>query len=356
MRSTKQSRVEIPLLWERPDTAGRVLGGLDYRTLLSRSLIEDDATHISSTQNILLMLNSIDMTDDEAHALAARRLHRGFASVGLRAMLSTSNLGSALDVLSRYFTACSSAFRLEVSRQDDVAQVAFRAEGRGGRRAVLLEEIWFNALYAFMCWFVGRRLPVLSATVARVERPNVHRVHWAAQASLFRGDLSSVRIPLACLEWRRRANDVEEPVWEALRFWIDEDAPPAARREGGLNPVLGAAEAPARVAAREAFDSRAISDRQLSRRLKREHGANFRTLRGEALVDIARDLLRSTDDPIDAIAAQLGYAEERSFRRFMQNQTGLTPAQIRRGTAVTPEPGEQETRARIHALTRKMEI
>ncbi len=132
MSSGRQSDIAIPLLWSQPDSQGRVLGGIDFQTLMRRSLIDDDATHITSTQNILLMLNSIDMTDDEAHALGARRLHRGFASIGLRAMLSTATLGTALEVLSRYFAACSSVFRLEVTREGSLAQIAFRAEGAGG--------------------------------------------------------------------------------------------------------------------------------------------------------------------------------------------------------------------------------
>ncbi|MDP3854900.1 AraC family transcriptional regulator [Phenylobacterium sp.] len=331
-----------------------MLGGLDLDTLLSRSLVAPDATHVTSDQHTLLMLNSIDMTGDEAHALGAGRLNHGFASLGLRTMLSTSALGPALEVLARYFATCSSVFRMRIEPRGDFVEISLRAEGRDEARCEVLEEIWFNALYAFMCWFVGRRLPVMAATVARLDDPLVQRVYWATNAPLSRGETSSLLLPRACLQWRRLVEDVEEPVWEALRFWMDDDVGPHA--QAGLRSVFSRFETPARTRLDEAFYDHGVGDRQMSRRIKAEYGATFRDLRGDALVDVATRMLQTTDVPIDEIGAQLGYAEERSFRRFLRNRAGQTPAQIRRAGARAPRTPDEAVRSRIHALTRKMEL
>lgn len=351
--SVGSSSARIPLSWDL-EGPGPVLGGLDLETLLDRSLVEPGATHVTPSQRILLMLNSIDMTGDEAHAMGAGRLNHGFASLGLRTMLSTASLGPALEVLGRYFATCSSVIRIEVDRQGDMARVSLRAEGPGQERCEVLEEIWFNALYTFMCWFVGRRIPVLAATVSRPDQPNAYRVHWAAHAPLARGETSSLLIPRACLEWGRKVEDVEEPVWEALRFSMDGEASGGGRI--GLRTVFLGLDAPAKARAQEISQGRFVGERQLSRRMRREHGASFRDLRGDALVEVAKTLLRSTDMPIEAVAARLGYAEERSFRRFVRGRTGLTPAQIRKGVTLPPATSEEAVRAKIRALTRKMEL
>ncbi|MES3026730.1 MAG: helix-turn-helix domain-containing protein [Pseudomonadota bacterium] len=234
--------------------------------------------------------------------------------------------------------------------------MSLRAEGRDEARCEVLEEIWFNALYTFMCWFVGRRLPVMGAVVARLDHPSAYRVHWAANAPLSRGEVSSLLLPRACLQWRRQVHEVEEPVWEALRFWMDDDVGSAADVQTGLRTVFGRFEAPARARLDEAFGDRGVGDRQMSRRIKAQYGATFRDLRGDALVEVATRLLQMTDMPIDEIGAQLGYAEERSFRRFLRNRAGQTPAQIRRAGGRTPRTSDQAVRSRIHALTRKMEL
>lgn len=349
-------KAQIPLFAGAPPDGGLVLGGLDLDTLLNRSLVAPDATHITANQHILLMLNSIDMTGDEAHALGAGRLNTGFASLGLRTMLSTPSLGPALNVLTRYFVTCSSMFRMDVSREGDFARVSLRAEGRQEERSEVLEEIWFNALYGFLCWFVGRRIPVLAATVARLEPTAALRVHWTWTARLTRGEVSSMLIPLDCLAWPRKADEVEEPVWEALDFWMDDEVTSVNDGRTGLRAVFNQFEAPARAKVGDAFTNPDVGERQRSRRIRTAYGANFRDLRGDALVEAARTLLRTTDTSIEDVGAQLGYSEERSFRRFIKSRTGVTPAQIRQGASLNPPTPDAEVRSRIHALTRKMEL
>lgn len=348
-------QAQVPLFLGVDALGGRVLGGLDLETLLSRSLIEQGATHVTPSQHLLLMLNSIDMTDDEAHALGAGRLRQGFASLGLRTMLSTESLGPALEVLNKYFATCSSVFRLAITKDGDLAKISFRAEGRGEARCEILEETWFSALYIFMCWFVGRRIPVAAATVARLGHPDAQKMHWAGNAPLMRGDVSSFYMPLACLEWRRDVIHFEEPIWEAWQFWLNEDEADVDQARTGLRMVFGKLDAPAKARSREVYAGRIVGDRQLSRRMKSEHGASFRDLRGDALVEVAKTMLRTTDAPIEVIGAQLGYAEERSFRRFVRNRTGLTPTQLRRSASRSPATADEAVRSRIHALTRKMD-
>jgi AraC-like DNA-binding protein len=67
-------------------------------------------------------------------------------------------------------------------------------------------------------------------------------------------------------------------------------------------------------------------------------GRAFRDAFGETItnhihrlrIDRARMLLRSTDRPVARIAAEVGFGDERYFRRIFKRRVGLTPAQFQR--------------------------
>jgi AraC-like DNA-binding protein len=335
--------------WFRPGRDAGVLGGLELQALLRRAQVDPLTPSLNSDQHFALMLSSIDLTDDECHGLADRPLRPGFSEVGLRAMLSAGSLETALRVLSRYYAVSSQVFALEVRLDGDgLARIALRAEGRDRARAAMLEEIWLMALVMFMSWFVGRRLALVAMTVARADHPDIGGLHWAFGAPVAHAGTTAVVLPAAALALPRAVSESEEPIWEAIRFSLDGMSAAA----GAIPVMFAGAEAPARARLRDALGGLALCERQLRRRVRRQHGASFRDLRGEALAGLARDLLRHSDEPIEAIGARLGYAEERSFRRFMRARTGLTPAQIRSGAAA---PGEAVAHERLRELARRLQ-
>jgi AraC-like DNA-binding protein len=58
-------------------------------------------------------------------------------------------------------------------------------------------------------------------------------------------------------------------------------------------------------------------------------------------IDRARMLFRSTDRPIDRVAADVGFGDDRYFRRIFKLRVGLTPGQFRRlRPAAEPRPEE----------------
>ena len=72
----------------------------------------------------------------------------------------------------------------------------------------------------------------------------------------------------------------------------------------------------------------AVGPRSLQRALKTE-GVSFRKIRAEVLQRRARELLRETELPIEAIGARLGYAEPKSFRRAFKRWVGVSPMRYR---------------------------
>jgi transcriptional regulator GlxA family with amidase domain len=52
-------------------------------------------------------------------------------------------------------------------------------------------------------------------------------------------------------------------------------------------------------------------------------------VRQKIIVDAGTKLLRGSSHSVEAIAAELGYADARSFRRFIKSATGRTPEMLR---------------------------
>jgi len=71
-----------------------------------------------------------------------------------------------------------------------------------------------------------------------------------------------------------------------------------------------------------------VSPSTLRRRLTRIHGG-FRLVRERLLVDASLTLLRGSLRSVEAVAIELGYADARSFRRFIKGATGMTPEDLR---------------------------
>ncbi|MEM6566317.1 MAG: helix-turn-helix domain-containing protein [Pseudomonadota bacterium] len=67
---------------------------------------------------------------------------------------------------------------------------------------------------------------------------------------------------------------------------------------------------------------------KLARRLAREGTSISKEIRSARLA-LARERLRSTDDPVDAIAAALGYADPANFSRAFRNVEGMSPRAYR---------------------------
>lgn len=74
-----------------------------------------------------------------------------------------------------------------------------------------------------------------------------------------------------------------------------------------------------------------MSVRQTGRILQQTYGKGFREKMNECRLAVAVDLLRNTDKPMAEISEILGYSDPANFSSFVKNQTGKSPARIRKG-------------------------
>jgi AraC-like DNA-binding protein len=79
-----------------------------------------------------------------------------------------------------------------------------------------------------------------------------------------------------------------------------------------------------------------ITERTLRRRLLAAD-ASFAGIREQVFTEQAHLLLRDARRPVAAVAAELGFADVRDFRRAFRRWTGMTPTDFRRQAAASPE-------------------
>jgi len=65
-------------------------------------------------------------------------------------------------------------------------------------------------------------------------------------------------------------------------------------------------------------------------------------------------LLRETDDSVEAIGAELGYSDGRSFRRFLKTATGRTPHELRRSVLTDSPQVDHQVRQRLRAIGKEV--
>jgi len=311
----------IPLSWLARLCAGAEAQGVSREQLFAHSLIElqhgDDRDRISPAQHLLLCMNTALAIDDAAHGFGFSRLHCGYSALSLRVMLGCSTLDSALQAVARLYRLESSIVRIELASTDDAAILKVQAEAKTASGSFILEDIVVSWLFVCCSHFIGRPLPVIDVMTRDRAHMNVGHRHWAAKAPVRVGAASALRFSTAALALRRMGQAGGDAHWACLRPWLrfvegDADAPSLAQatvsalrldrlaRQAGLSPQA------------------------LRRRL-----GGFRQIRRQALAEAGVALLRSGDASVEAVAADLGYADARSFRRFLKGATGKTPNEIR---------------------------
>jgi len=75
-----------------------------------------------------------------------------------------------------------------------------------------------------------------------------------------------------------------------------------------------------------------VSTRQLDRILQRTYGMGYQKKLIEIRLEIAMDLLQTTDKSVSEISELLGYSSPSSFSAFIKRETNKSPSEIRKST------------------------
>ena len=343
----------IPLGWVRRHALGAARQGLAVEDLLRKSTIvvrhDDDRDRVSPAQYLLLCMHTMLGVDDAAHGLARSSLGTLYPAMGLRMALGCPTLGDAFATLSRLYVLASNAIRLNLATDRDDAVLSVHVEGRTDQETAQLEEIYLGWTYMSCHYLLGRPLPVSTVSVRDPAHFNLGRRHWAMNGLVARDRATAFRFPRRLLGEGLTSRSGPIALWECQRLWL------ASLRGTGDDQSRRYLDDGAFVRFGDLAAASGASPNTLRRRMRAD-GGSFRQARQRALVEAATDWLRSSDQRIEEIAIELGYSDERSFRRFVKNATGRTPQQIRSGTLDAEDGVDAEAMEKLRLLAECMSI
>lgn len=316
----------IPLSRLKLHCVGAVSEGVAQDGLFADSMIEldhgDDRDRIGGAQYLLLWMNMARSIEDSTHGLGLGRVPLGHSSLTLRVMLGSATLGDALAAAQRFYGLTGNIARVRMTVAGDQVELAAHCNSRfDDTRATIMEDVGLGWLFMCCSYFLGRPLPVTHVTTRDREYFGIGQPHWAVKAPTSWGRVTSLRFPQSVLKARRRGATSTNSFWDCLRFWLAFIDDPD---NDGLSPIVNATELNLSTLARE----KGVSPSTLRRHLADQHGG-FRRIRQHALIDATFALLKGSDASVDSIAAELGYSDARSLRRFTKSATGLTPQDLR---------------------------
>lgn len=195
---------------------------------------------------------------------------------------------------------------------------------------VLLDLNASLTMTRFLRFFHPRRV-LVSFRFAFAEQPYHQCLHTLATGPVTFDALTNAMVFPACeLDFRFNG----DPYLNQLaRTELDNHATRVSALAGGGEILRDVRERLERRLARDATLERVARDLRLSARtLQRklsELGASFQDLLEEVRKDRAHTYLSETDDPVDDIAARLGYGDPSNFRRAFRRWTGKAPSGFR---------------------------
>ncbi len=342
----------LPYEWLRRHTAGAVRQGISFDSLMGQSMIElqhgDDRDVVGPAQAILLCMNTTAALEDAAHGLARASIIPCHSALSLNIALGCGSLEAAINAVAKFYETVSTAARFKLETSQEYATVSVQVDARYDGDGLQLEETYLTWLYMHCMYFLGHSMPVIDVSLRDPRHYSLGQRHLGIGAVVRAGTVTSLRFARSLLGARSNQQAGDNVIWEALRLWLDH-----VQTSSGVRDPAMYLDKKGFVRLKEMAEQRNVSRSTMRRRLQVSDGG-FRGAREHILVETATGMLLSSDESVEAISVELGYADARSFRRFLKNATGLTPHQIRsRGLSIS-SGGEQRIVERLVTVSAKI--
>jgi AraC-like DNA-binding protein len=219
------------------------------------------------------------------------------------------------------------------------------------RDVAYLEENFLVWIFMHCLLFLGRVPPVHGVTLRDPLHFSRGLPHWGIGGPPVEyGEVTSFRFPRQLLGASPASRAGENVVWEAHQPWLTLVA-------GNLSSTapISFVNASGFLRFSDMVRESGKSANTLRRRFQASNG-RFRDARRRALVDAASNRLCASDESVEAIAAELGYSDGRSFRRFLKAATGLTPQQVRDRHGAWNSEEDRRALLELRALSARMNL
>lgn len=324
----------VPISWATRQAAGAVANGISIERLFERAMISprfgDNRDRISTLQLTLFQAVLVQETDDSTHMMLRHRNEPQTGPIGFRILFGSSNLEDGLKALAHFYEMASRSIRFQLTTEGAHAFFAVRIE-EDTPSSSLQEDIQLVYFYLGLSCFLQSPFPVSWVATRDPEHFNLGSTHYAMGCPVRYRDKAGIAFPRALLEQRPPQATIGEYFWRPMQSALIMMEPKASR-EILLNEINNHNLQVGSIAARLN-----IAPSTYRRRMT-ESGPGFRQYRERTLLDATMLLLKNESWCIEAIAAELGYSDARSLRRFVKRTTGRTPSELRKdlGTEIPP--------------------
>lgn len=328
---------QIPISWAVRQAAPAIANGLSLDVLFERALIVpkfgDDRDRITPLQLALFQAVLVHETDDGSHSMMRERTDPEVGPLGFRMLLRSASLADGLTALSKFYKNSTRSIRYELCVEG--RQAFFAIQIQDDLDEVLLQEdIQLIYLYIGLTCFLGRPFPVSWVSTRDPQHLNLNSEHHTIRSPVRMGSCAGLAFPKALLASPPSRINFEDFLWrpmhDALRL-MEEPSEDSRRDTTNENFRINKMAADLMIAP------------STFRRKLAQEGCSFRQLRERTLLDATLELLRVRSCSLEAIAAEVGYSDARSLRRFVKRATGRTPDNLRNELCAAVAP------AKLHA-------
>ena len=329
------TRAETPMAFIRAMVEAYMQRGSDPSSALRKAQITPSQLKSTNARVTTLQMEwmseaAMRELDDEALGWFRRRLPWGSYGMLVRASLTAPTLGVAMQRWCRHHNLLTDDIALHLTADKHTASLALHEQhDLGTMREFCTVSVLRNAL-GVASWLTDSRID-LSQTELHFAAPP----HQASYRVLFDGPtrfdapLSRISFDAGYLQLpvRRDEAALQRMLQRALLLTVR-----PYRRDRLLVEKVRQALAEHPQATRNAEDLAALlhmSPRTLHRQLQDE-GASLQQLKDNVRRERAMHLLLKTKKPIKQIAAEVGFANDKSFMRAFRTWTDQTPDELRR--------------------------
>ncbi len=335
------TRAETPIAFIQAMVQAYRRRGLDPTGALAKAqiapfLLQQPQACVTALQMEWMSEAAMRELDDEALGWFRRRLPWGSYGMLVRASVTAPTLGVAMKRWCRHHNLLTDDITLRVSTSDGLAHIDLLEHPEhhdlGELREFCIVSVLRNAL-GVACWLTDSRISLARTqlhipTPAHVARyrvlfdgPVAFEPHSTPPISRISFDAGYLSLPV-----RRDEGALQRMLQRALLLTVR-----PYRRDRLLVEKVRQVLAEHLAQARNADDVAAhlgLSTRTLHRQLK-EEGASLQQLKDSVRRERALALLHKTRKPIKQVAAEVGFANDKSFMRAFRLWTGKTVEDVR---------------------------
>ncbi len=310
--------------------------GCDLSPVLSATGIDlaDTATRIPAELYADLYNLAVAASGDEGFGLFSRRLMPGTFEFLCRSMLGAPVLAEALNRACRFLAIVLPDLAIEIRRNGRYAElwiieVIPLAAMREDPSRIFAFEWLLRLLHGLSCWFVARSLALDTVSFPYLRPPHaddyllVYTEYSSFDADAFVARFKADLLDLPIRRDEAALNVFLEDAPGKITLLYRRDRETVFRVRDLLRNAL-----PDNLSLNDIASRLLLSPRTLVRRLA-EEGSSFRSIKGAIRRDIAYARLTKTQQPIEQLASELGYADPSAFYRAFVGWSGMSPERFR---------------------------